>query len=108
MGGSGGGGGGGWAPSSPTSPCDSLKFLAVVSSPQPNALAGLRVGILLDISVQSTPRSAVIVTHGRTVVGALTGPKVSTLVNCIQNGYEFKAKVMSLSSGRCEVEVRPA
>lgn len=38
-------------------------------------------------------------------MGTLTGPDISALIRCIQNGFEYKAKVLEIRGGACTVEV---
>lgn len=103
----GGSGGGGWVPSGPAARCDTLAFTATVNSPQPAALAAVSVGDVLDVSLSPPPQQTVVVSKLGATVGALTGPKISTLVSCLQNGYRFEAEVVALNGGICTVEVRP-
>lgn len=103
----GGSGSRGWSPSPPQDPCGTLAFRATLNSPQPAALASLAVGTLLTVSIAPPPQTAVYLSHGGQVVGSLTGPKISSLINCIQNGYQFEAEVFSVNGGLCSVDVRP-
>jgi hypothetical protein len=103
----GGSGSGGWTPTPAGNPCDTLSFRAAVNSPQPALLAKLKVGSVLTVKLQTSPQTAVIVELKTKTVGALTGPKVARLINCLQNGYTFEADVISVTGGECQVEVRP-
>lgn len=104
----GGSGSGGWTPTVPSNPCERLKFRANVNSPQPTMIAALRLADVLSVSLQTTPSTAVIVSVRGTPVGALTGAKVAELVNCLQNGFQYVATVVSLQGGNCTVEVAHA
>jgi hypothetical protein len=89
-------------------PCEKLSFQSVVNSPQPAVIMTLKVGFVLDVRLQTTPHVAVVVSYKGNLAGALTGTKVAALINCLQNSYKFKADVMSITGGNCQVEVRPA
>lgn len=96
-----------WEPSVPATRCDTLSFTATVNSPQPAALAAVSVGDILDVALSPPPHQSVLVVKQASTVGALTGAKISSLVNCLQNGYRFEAEVTGLNGGVCTVEVRP-
>jgi len=103
----GGSGSAGWTPSTPSNTCDQLSFTSIVNSPQP-AVRGLSPGVVLNVRLQTAPQTAVVVEHHGITVGALTGAKISSLINCLQNGYTFVAAVISVVGGKCTVEVKPA
>lgn len=92
----------------PQDPCNTLSFHSAINSPQPALIPKLKVGTILDVRLQTTPRAQIVVELKKQVVGALTGAKVSRLVSCIQNGYKYEAKVLSISGGNCSVKVQPA
>jgi hypothetical protein len=77
----------------------------VINSPQAAVLATLRVDIELDIHLQTVPTTAVVASYNGTAVGALTGTKVTSLVSCLQNGYQYQATVVSVTGGNCTVDV---
>jgi hypothetical protein len=104
----GGSGPGGWTPPPVVNPCTTLSFRSAVNSPKPAALKGIKEGTVLIVELQSIPTTAVVVKHKAIEVGALTGAKIASLINCLQNGYRFKADVVSITGGNCQVEVRPA
>ncbi len=102
----GGSGSGGWTPTPPKNSCEKIAFRANVNSPQPAVLASLQVGHVLNVRLQISPATAVIVEHAGAAVGALTGAAVNELVNCLQNGYTYTASVVSITGGNCTVDVR--
>lgn len=97
-----------WTPTTPTNPCDQLSFRSSVNSPQPSVISGLNQGDILQVVLQTLPQTAVVVQHQGATAGALVGTKVNSLINCLQNGYQFVAEVLEVAGGRCTVEVRPA
>lgn len=105
MSGSSGGGGGGGVPDNPPS-CDALRFTALVSSPQPVAVASLKVGDVLDIDVaQRSGQVVVRVLKEGQLVGGLAGPDATRLRNCIDDGHSYRAEVLSINVGQVRVEV---
>lgn len=102
MGGS--GSSGGWVPSAPSNACERINFRAVINSPQP-IVSTLKVQDVLAVKLQTTPAPAVVVEFQGTIVGALTGAHVNSLVNCLQNGYTYEAIVVAIAGGSCTVQV---
>lgn len=103
----GGSGSGGWTPTSSSDKCATLVFDAQLNSPQPSALATLLQGEYLSVELSALPRQVVQVSKSGMVVGALTGTQAPQLINCLQNGYSFKAEVVNVTSGMCTVRVSP-
>jgi hypothetical protein len=105
MSGSSGGGGGGGVPDTQPS-CNDLKFTILVSSPQPAAVAALKVGDVLDIDVAQRGAQVVVrVLQNGTLVGGLAGPDATRLRNCIEDGHDYQAEVLSITGGQVRVEV---
>ena len=96
----------GWTPTAPSNSCERIAFRATINSPQPSIVSTLTVGNILDVKLQTTPTITVVVELAGAVVGALTGTRVNELVNCIQNGYQYEATVVSIVGGKCTVDVR--
>jgi len=94
-----------WEPTNPTSPCSQLSFRAHITSPKPQFLGTMKVGDVLDVQADPNPPHAVSVIFQGSPVGTLTGPDISALIRCIQNGFEYKAKVLEIRGGDCIVEV---
>ena len=106
MGGSGGnsfGGGGNWGP--PEIACESLRFRTVVVSPDLAVLSKLNEMDILDVSLNSEDRSIQVITKNKDTLGDLLPSQLGKLVQCIKNGTSYKAKIQSIQSPRCEVEV---
>jgi len=104
MSGRGGGGGGGISDTAPS--CSSLRFTAQVTSPQPAAVAILQVGETLHIDVAQMGGQVVVRVHKNgQLVGGLAGPDATKLRNCIGDGHNYQAKVLSINGGQVRVEV---
>ncbi|MCW5660095.1 MAG: hypothetical protein KIT60_20525 [Burkholderiaceae bacterium] len=106
MSGSSGGGGGGGGVADTQASCSDLKFSILVSSPKPAAVAALKVGDVLDIDVVQLGAQVVVrVLKNGTLVGGLAGPEATRLRNCIADGHDYQAEVLSITSGQVRVEV---
>lgn len=104
MSGSGGGGGGGGDPL--PSSCETLKFDAQLVSPQPAVVASLKIGDVLEVALAVLKGQTVVqVLKNRQAVGGLTGPDANRLRNCIEDGHDFKAAVLSVNGGQVRVRV---
>lgn len=108
MSGSGGGGGGGGVPVDNT-PCDQIDFESQVTSPKSNVVKGLAIDIVLDVVLE--PLNGVVVVQVKSkgaLVGGLTGPDVRRMRKCLEEGYKFKATVLSINGGQVRVRVESA
>lgn len=111
MSGSGGGaGGGGFGPSDPGTDCQRLRFSATLQSPQPQAVAALSVGELLDVvlapGVGTTPPVVEVRRADGTIVGALI-EHLTELLRCLREGFTYVAEVRDITGGSVRVHVRP-
>lgn len=97
----GGGGGGG----SNLLPCIDIKFIAVLNSPQPTIVSNLKPGDILTITINSGSSISVVAMKDGNIAGAVTGQNISDLISCIQNGYNYVAKVIEVKNGKCDIEV---
>lgn len=85
--------------------CSSIRFTAVLNSPQPSVISTLSAGDVLEVSIHSGSSISVVVSKNGTPAGSITGQYLSDLLSCIQNGYDYEATVISISGGQCTVEV---
>jgi len=107
MSGSSGGGGGGVPDTQPS--CSILRFTILVSSPQPAAVATLNIGDMLEVDVAQVGAAVVVrVLKNGTLVGGLAGPDATRLRNCIEDGHDYQAEVLSITGGQVRVEVTHA
>lgn len=99
------GGGGGNEP--PNSSCESLVFETLLSSPKPNVIAQLGVGTILSVGTQQSGGvTVVVVLHQGQVAGGLASPQVARLRECIAQGTQYEARVLSISNGQVRVRVK--
>lgn len=100
---SGAGGSGGTAQD-----CTNIFERTTLASPVPAVLALLRSSSVLTLQAQS-PQGPLLATiaDGR-VAGSITSASLVRLLRCIAEGYGFVAIVLTVSGGKCDVEIRPA
>jgi hypothetical protein len=65
----------------------------------------LKVGEELEVHLQG--KSLIARTLSHEAAGSLTPKSLATLIECIAKGNEYIAKVIKVSGGACEVEIRP-
>lgn len=105
MSGSGGGGGGGGYDPGP-SPCETLKFDAQLVSTQPPVVATLKPGEVLDVATATLKGQTVVqVLKSGQVVGGLTGLDANRLRQCIEDGHDYKATVLTVNGGQVRVRI---
>lgn len=106
MSGSSGGGGGGGFQQSSTS-CETLAFETQLSSPDEDVIAGIAVEDELPVELRQMNGTTVVVvvSHGQ-VAGGLAAPQLQRLRECIIDGTEYRATVLSKSNGQVRVRVR--
>lgn len=101
-----GGGGGGW--SEPIhDPCEKLTSETTLSSPVRNVISRLSKGDLLDVTISEVDDTPVVraLYKGETA-GSITSSIIQKIVECIENGHQYVAEVLSVQGGACRVRVR--
>jgi hypothetical protein len=69
-------------------------------------VATLKVGDMLDIDVAQMGGQVVVrVLKNGQLVGGLAGPDATTLRNCIDDGHDYRAEVLSINGGQVRVQV---
>lgn len=88
--------------------CTKVRFRTHLSSPVPEVVATLKVGDTLAVKYQP-PRGPLYAQteKGKKAGSIVTGEQV-TLINCINNGYSYKAEVVKIAGGKCELQIKPA
>lgn len=90
---------------------DCLKYVERVqlSSPVPAVVSGLVVGDLLDVRLHQSATVIIIEAVAATglVAGSLVPSKMTQLINCLRDGVEYSAHVLSIDRGLVRVEIRP-
>ena len=103
----GGGSGGGGGPGGPADPC-SVPRRGPINSPKAAVLAGSKVGDVLQVDVDKSGRSPVLVVkRGGVEAGSLTFNGYLTVISCIDKGIVYEATILVISGAVYEVLVAP-
>lgn len=101
-------GGGGDGTGGGTDKC-AIYEQAVLASPDAAVVSSLRVGEILTVGLETSPRNRVVArTNDGAVVGAITSVHLVDMIECMKDGFTYEAEVHSINGGRVEVEIRPA
>lgn len=104
---SGSGGGGGYY--EPGSGCEGLVEKTVLNSPVATVLARLKAEDRLLLEVKTNKGNKIVVAVSKKqVAGSITIARLPVLIKCIESGHGFVAIVISVKSGRCEVQIESA
>jgi len=99
---SGSGGGSGHETSSPKN-CESLSIKTQLASPKPTVISKLKIGDFLTIDL-TPPRGPVqAITGDGEIAGAILSPTIAQLIECINDGHIYKAKVLEIKGGNCQI-----
>jgi hypothetical protein len=88
---------------------DPCKIVEIVDLSQTNktALKAVRVGQRLQVEFRPTPpQRLVVMTKQGSAAGAIVSPRSQKLIDCIEQGRKYVAKVIALSEGQCRVLVQ--
>lgn len=79
----------------------------VLNSPDPAIVAGLSVGEILLVELETQPRSRLVAkTAAGAIAGAVTSTSIVDIIECIQNGSVYEAEVLAINAGKVEIEIR--
>ena len=94
----------GGGPRPPRSNCDSLTDRTPLNSVDFALLAHVAKGDVLEIAVKRTNSAKIVVAlHKGKVLGSITSVIVSKLLECIDNGHDYVADVLSKTASSCTV-----
>lgn len=101
------GSGGGGGPGGGTDPCG-IRESGILRSPDPSVVRRLRLGDELDVIVQDVSGVYVLVAVAPdgSVVGAIDCRSEQQLVECIEQGNAYAARIDTLSGGVVAVGIR--
>jgi hypothetical protein len=87
--------------------CERLTSETTLTSPDRAVISQLNVGTTLEVEVDNSGARPVVraMYHGQ-VAGSITSSIIQRLVECIGEGYEYVAEVLSIQGGTCRVRVR--
>lgn len=89
-----------------TKDCNSLNIRTQIASPNPKVIATLKVGDVLKISVTPPRGPATFVTNKKEVAGAMLPGDLHKLIDCINEGHEYIAKVVDIKGANCQVLIK--
>lgn len=75
-----------------------------LASPKAGALSAVSVGDVLP--VEQRQGSVVVVNHAGDVVGSIITPWVAELKECMDQGHDYEAEILSLNGAHCDVHLR--
>lgn len=93
-----------YSPSGTTDECSTLYLTTKLATPNPELIANLEIGVVLDVSLSNG--SIVVVTDSNEIIGSVIGRDSVKLKNCMENGYSFSAKIINLNGGSCDVLIK--
>ena len=100
--------GGGYVPSESQNErsfdCSLLSITTALASPNATVLAHVRVNDILIVSAESE-RGPVCIYKEDEKVGAILHKDLLKLINCINEGTEYEAKVFEVEGGKCVVKI---
>lgn len=79
----------------------------ILASPVPAIIATLKVGEILSVELETTPRARVVIKRLGQTAGALTSARLVDIIECLRNSFSYEAEVLSINGGRIEIEIRP-
>ena len=91
--------------SGPTPPCAKLNVSATVVSPVMTYFAGASTGTILNIKLDE---NKVVATNDQDdVVGSINTPQIEQIKKCLEDGYNFEAKITTIEGAYIVVTVTP-
>ena len=85
-------------------PCD-ITEVTTLNSPDRTVLATLRDADVLVIQLQDGRR--LLAKHGDRVAGSVTSASHARILQCMRQGREYEAVVLSVRGGACQVRLQP-
>lgn len=101
MSGSGGGGGGSYEP---VLRCETISFTTDVNSPQADAIVGLELNDILDLTLSNNIVILIRRDNGM-FLGSINWTNVLKLIECLNDGYRYIAVVKQIQDGLIKVSV---
>lgn len=103
----GGGTGGGSGTPNGSVDCSNIAEQTSISSPKADVLSKLKVGDILavDINGQGTRKILVVKFKGKEAGSISTFAKAATIIDCIENGFIFTAKIVKIQGGAYTVTI---
>lgn len=85
--------------------CADIVLKTQLASPDPDVIDDLGVGDILNIKLSSATGPLQAVTMDGQIAGAILSSNPALLINCITEGHEYLARVLSINGGDCQVSI---
>lgn len=83
-----------------------LEEITTLNSASLNGLRNVRVGDDLDVAfIEGPPRRLLVLDQEGEALGTITSRSMLQIIECIQAGRNYKARVLSVNGGACQVRV---
>jgi hypothetical protein len=106
MSGPGNGGEGGFSGGgAPFIDCTKVSIKTNVISPNPAVLGKLSVGADLNITLQTPSGPLLAITKANEILGTVFTTDPTLLIQCINNGYTYKATILDITGGDVQIIV---
>lgn len=77
-----------------------------LNSPSYEVISTLRTGDVLRVTLETGPPLQLLAkTEAGDTAGSITSPSSARLITCIQQGWTYKATVLGVHGGLCNVEI---
>lgn len=106
MSGGSGGSGGTDRPNGDDLICENIQFSTTLNSPQPDVIDALEVGDQLTIATSGP--SVVALSPSGDIAGSINWASNSRLIQCMEEGTEYVAQVLTKDGGHVRVRVTAA
>lgn len=87
----------------PTFDCLKVSIKTNIVSPDPIVLATIAVKEALDVSLRTAAGPLVALTNSGAILGSIFTKDPAQLINCINEGYTYKAVVLKITGGDVEI-----
>lgn len=88
--------------------CESLRFRTSVIGPDLSILSALTVGDVLSVVLNQQHQSSInLVTSQGQILGSILPSELGRLIQCINGGTNYEAKIQDIRSPKCVVDVYP-
>lgn len=91
------------------SPCSTLEFECTLGSPVPEQLKQIKINWVIDVKrwvFKGVPAPVAVLDDA--LVGTILSAEAIKLLECLENGYKFKALILEIHGGSCRVRVIPS
>lgn len=85
-------------------PCDNLSFTTTISSPQEDEIRDLQPDTTLPIQYRDG-RVLIVSEHTGNTVGSINWPGIDRLIECMEAGTTYAARVLSVNGGQVRIRV---